>query len=82
MTSSHSGTLLHINSTCNPTLCPATGTTSLGFVVCSLPEGTHATHQLLCEETGALLGEWKDADSAFREPANELSRNHKSDRVA
>lgn len=75
MTSSHPEALLHINSGCNPPLCPATNATAPGFAVCSLPAGAHKTHQLRCEDTGALLGEWTDADMTFREPVDEPCRD-------
>lgn len=68
MTSSHSEVLLHHNSGRNPALCSAINVTAPGFAVCSLPAGAHETHQLHCEDTGALLGEWTDADMTFREP--------------
>lgn len=71
MTSSHRGTSLQLNSDCHRSLCTATNTGILGFAVCSLPQNTHATHQLRCEGTGELLGEWTDADTAFRQPLTE-----------
>lgn len=74
MTSSHPGTLLQLDPGCNPQLCPATIATTLDFVVCSLPEGSHETHQLRCETTGELLGEWTDADKAFCQATNEVQR--------
>ncbi|MGF0313724.1 hypothetical protein [Rhodococcus sp. IEGM1428] len=46
-------------------------TETFGFAICSLRHGTHDVHQLRCEDTGELLGEWTDADMTFREPANE-----------
>ncbi|CCQ18138.1 putative uncharacterized protein [Rhodococcus sp. AW25M09] len=82
MTSSHPGTLLQLNPGCNPQLCPATTATILDFVVCSLPEGSHETHQLRCETTGELLGEWTDADKTFRLPANELQGDLEFSHVA
>lgn len=74
MTSSHPGALLHLDPGCNPPLCPATTATALDFVVCSLPEGSHETHQLRCETSGELLGEWTDADKTFRQATNEFQR--------
>lgn len=74
MTSSHPGALLHLAPGCNDLLCSATNTGTPGFAVCSLPEGTHDIHQLRCEDSGELLGEWTDADKTFRQPANEPRR--------
>lgn len=54
--------------------CPSLNTQVAGFAICSLPEGTHDVHQLRCEDTGELLGEWTDADMTFREPASEPGR--------
>jgi hypothetical protein len=54
--------------------CPALNTHVAGFALCSLRKGTHDTHQLRCDDTGELLGEWTDADMTFREPANEPRR--------
>lgn len=50
------------------TPCPAINDRVSGLAACSLTSATHSTHQLLCEETGELLGEWTDADPLFREP--------------
>lgn len=82
MTSASSKTLLHIDPTCKN---PSQSTTSLhlcsvlnervpgtGLAVCSLSSAPHGTHQLLCEDTGEVLGEWTDADTTFREPADLL----------
>ncbi|KMJ47404.1 hypothetical protein ACG96_23050 [Rhodococcoides fascians] len=55
-------------------LCQATNTGTPGFAVCSLRDGTHDVHQLRCADTGALLGEWSDADKTFRQPINETHR--------
>lgn len=74
MTSSHLGAVLHRDSDCNPRPCPAMNTETPGFAVCSLSEGTHDVHQLRCDDTGELLGEWTDADKTFREPTNEFQR--------
>lgn len=38
-----------------------------GMAVCSLSSAPHSTHQLLCDDTGEVIGEWTDADPAFRE---------------
>lgn len=39
-----------------------------GLAACSLHGGHRtSTHQLLCEETGEVLGEWSDSDLTFRE---------------
>lgn len=54
--------------------CRALNTQVAGFAICSLPEGSHDVHQLRCEDTGELLGEWTDVDTTFREPASELRR--------
>jgi hypothetical protein len=56
------------------TPCPAINDRAPGLVVCSLSTGAHDTHQLRCEDTGELLGEWTNADMTFREPANEPRR--------
>jgi len=82
MTSSHPGTLLHLDCDCSELLCSATITGTPGFAVCSLPEGTHDIHQLRCEDTGELLGEWTDADKTFRQPANEPRRDIEFSHVA
>jgi hypothetical protein len=74
MTPSHSGTPLHLDSDSNPRPCPAINTGTPGFAACSLPYGNHDVHQLRCEDTGELLGEWTDADMTFREPTNEPRR--------
>ena len=74
MTSSHPGTVLHRDSDCKPLLCQAVNTSISGFAVCSLPEGTHDVHQMRCEDSGELLGEWTDADTTFRQPANQFQR--------
>ena len=74
MTSSHPGTVLHRDSDCQTLLCQAVNTSIPGFAVCSLREGTHDVHQLRCEDTGELLGEWTDADTTFRQPANQFQR--------
>lgn len=74
MTSSHLDSVLHLNSDRNPLLCPAMITEAFGFAICSLRYGTHDVHQLRCQDTGELLGEWTDADTTFREPANEPRR--------
>lgn len=54
--------------------CPAINDQVPGFAACSLTSTPHTVHQLLCEDTGELLGEWTDADRTFREPANEPRR--------
>nr|WP_179275217.1 hypothetical protein [Rhodococcus sp. 06-1059B-a] len=42
------------------------------MALCSLPAShPHVTHQLRCEDTGELLGEWTDTDMAFRTPTAE-----------
>lgn len=74
MTSSHLDSVLHLDSDRNPPLCPAMNTATPGFAICSLPYGNHAVHQLRCEDTGELLGEWTDADMTFRVPTNETRR--------
>ncbi|WP_156394471.1 hypothetical protein [Rhodococcus sp. Leaf233] len=74
MTSSYPGTVLHRESDRKPLLCQAVNISVPGFAVCSLREGTHDLHQLRCEATGELLGEWTDADTTFREPTNEIQR--------
>lgn len=45
-----------------------------GLAICSLSSAPHTTHQLRCEDTGELLGEWTDADKRFREPSYEPGR--------
>lgn len=82
MTSSHPGTVLHLDSDRNSPLCAAMNTGIPGFAVCSLPAGTHDIHQLRCEDTGQLLGEWTDADMTFREPAIEPRRDIEFSHVA
>ena len=54
--------------------CSAINDRTPGLVVCSLSTGSHDTHQLRCEDTGELLGEWTDTDMTFRDPANEPRR--------
>lgn len=74
MTSSHLDSVLHPDSDRNPAHCPAMNIETPGFAICSLPYGNHDVHQLRCEDTGELLGEWTDADMTFREPTNEPQR--------
>lgn len=74
MTSSHPGTVLHRDSDRKPLLCQTMNTSIPGFAVCSLPESTHDVHQMRCDDTGELLGEWTDADTTFRQPTNEFQR--------
>ncbi len=54
--------------------CPAINDRAPDLVVCSLRAGDHDIHQLRCEDTGELLGEWTDADMTFREPTSEFQR--------
>lgn len=75
MTSSHPGAVLPRDSDRDPAACPAMNTETPGFAACSLREGTHSVHQLRCEDTGELLGEWTDSDRTFREPAGEIRRH-------
>lgn len=50
--------------------CPALNDRgAFGFAGCSLTSTAHSVHQLLCEDTGELLGEWTDSDPTFREPS-------------
>lgn len=52
--------------------CPALNDRAPGMALCSLPAShPHVTHQLRCEDTGELLGEWTDTDMAFRTPTAE-----------
>ena len=60
----HTETVWHAQSPC-----PAINDRVSGLAVCSLTSSPHSTHQLLCEETGELLGEWTDSDPAFRKPS-------------
>ena len=54
--------------------CSAVNDRVHGLAVCSLASAPHSTHQLRCEETGELVGEWTDADRTFRLPNNEFQR--------
>lgn len=74
MTSSYPGTVLHRDSDRKALLCQAVNISIPGFAVCSLREGTHDVHQMRCEDTRALLGEWTDADKTFHVPVNEAPR--------
>lgn len=74
MTSSHLDSVLHLDSDRHPPVCSATIVETCGLAICSLRHGTHDVHQLRCEDTGELLGEWTDADTTFREPANKPRR--------
>ncbi len=58
--------------TASADLCPALNDRVPGMAACSLPTShPHVTHQLRCEDTGELLGEWTDADMTFRTPTAE-----------
>lgn len=49
--------------------CPALNDRgAFGFAGCSLTSTAHSVHQLLCEDTGELLGEWTDTDPSFHVP--------------
>jgi hypothetical protein len=50
--------------------CPALNDRgAFGFAACSLTSTAHPVHQLLCEVTGELLGEWTDMDPSFHVPS-------------
>ncbi len=73
---------LHPGSTCNPSnvLCNSVNDRVVGMAVCSLPAVPHHSHhKLICEETGAAIGEWTDANATFLEP---LSRSPLLSQVA
>lgn len=75
MTSVAQPRTLHPGSTCNPgtALCPSVNDRVASLAVCSLPAVPHHSHHMLiCEETGAVIGEWTYANAAFLEP---LSRS-------
>jgi hypothetical protein len=74
MTCALSNTPLRPEFSATTALCSAVNSEVPGLAVCSLPDVPHEVHQLRCEETGELLGEWTDADKTFREPANEFQR--------
>lgn len=57
-------------------LCPALNYRVPGLATCSLRVSEpHVTHQMRCEDTGALLGEWTDSDMTFRAPVGEPRRD-------
>lgn len=64
---------LHLDRPTAPAeLCPGFNDRAPGMAVCSLPAShPHVKHQLRCEDTGELLGEWTDADMTFRTPTAE-----------
>lgn len=64
-------------------LCPALNDRVPGLATCSLlASDPHVTHQMRCEDTGALLGEWTDSDMTFREPVDEPHRDGAFSRAA
>lgn len=54
--------------------CPAINDRAPDLVVCSLSAGDHDIHQLRCEDTGELLGQWTDTDTTFHRPTTEPRR--------
>ncbi len=62
--------------------CSAINDRVSGMAACSLPSAPHSTHQLLCEDTGEVLGEWTDADPTFREPSHLLCQSGQFSDVA
>ncbi len=81
--SSHSQTLQQpAAASSHSNQCSAVNDRVHGLAVCSLPSTPHSTHQLRCEETGELIGEWTDVDKAFRRPANEPRRDIQFNQVA
>ncbi len=58
MTSSHPGTLLHLDPGCNPPLCPAIDITVPGYGLCSLSSDHHGQHEMRCDDTEELLAAW------------------------
>lgn len=65
MTSSHLGTLLHLNPECEPPLCSAIDSGVHGLAVCSLPaDHGGQRHEMRCDEDPrVVLAAWRtDAD--------------------
>ncbi len=62
MASTRSGALPDFDTKPEKALCPSTGFIDMihGMAVCSLPAGhSGPQHEMRCEDTGELLGEWQ-----------------------
>lgn len=64
-------------------LCPSVNDRVPGLATCSLRVSEpHVTHQMRCEDTGALLGEWSDSDMTFSAPVGDPRRDDALGRAA